>query len=181
MCHDREISKLDLEIFSKIRTAVEDFQVKSLLKLASTDAKILDIAPQVHKGVSSLTAKSIKVETLDIDPLYNPTYLGDLCGKTAIPDNNFDAVFCTEVLEHVSNPFSAILEIQRILKPGGFLFATSPFGFRIHGPIPDNWRISEYGWRELLKNFHNVHIESLDDPDRFLMPFHYSVSANKKI
>jgi len=181
MSQEKKISIIDQHIYKKIRVQVKEFQVKSLAKMSLQGAIILDIAPQIHEGISKLSDGRFLVETLDIDPQYKPTYLGDLCAKTDIPDNKFDAVFCTEVLEHVSNPFNAILEIERVLKPGGWIFATSPFGFRIHGPLPDNWRISEHGWRELLKSFEDVEIHSLDDPDRFLMPFHYSIRGKKKL
>ena len=175
------VSKFDLDAYNLIRTVVHEFQVNSLKIFDSSPARILDIAPQTHDGISKLVSTHIKVETLDIDPQYNPTYVGDICTKTEIPSCHFDAVFCTEVLEHVSNPIEAIVEIRRILKPGGYFFASSPFGFRIHGPLPDNWRISEYGWRELLKSFEDIKIAPLDDPNRFLMPLHYCVSARKKL
>jgi SAM-dependent methyltransferase len=174
------VSKFDLDAYSQIRTAVREFQIDSLKIFESSPARVLDIAPQIHEGISKLVGTQIQVETLDIDPKYNSTYVGDICTKTVIPTGRFDAVFCTEVLEHVSNPFEAIKEINRILKPGGYLFASSPFGFRIHGPLPDNWRISEHGWRELLKSFQDLEISPLNDPDRFLMPLHYCVRARKE-
>ncbi len=40
------------------------------------------------------------------------------------PDNAFDHVICSEVLEHIPNYASFLSEIQRVLKPGG-LFAVS--------------------------------------------------------
>ena len=174
------VSKFDLNAFKQIRSTVVEFQVESLKFLGSSPALVLDIAPQIHDGVSKLCAAQIKVETIDIDPKYSPTYVGDICKETVLPSSRFDAVFCTEVLEHVSNPFEAVKEISRVLKPGGYLFASSPFGFRIHGPLPDNWRISEHGWRELLKSFRDLKITSLNDPERFLMPLHYCVSARKQ-
>lgn len=39
----------------------------------------------------------------------------------AYPDNAFDAVFCHNVLEHQDDPLTALLEMQRVLKPGGVI------------------------------------------------------------
>ena len=48
---------------------------------------------------------------------------------TAIPapDDSFDAVLCTEVLEHVPNPVLALKELGRLVRPGGTLLITAPF------------------------------------------------------
>lgn len=48
---------------------------------------------------------------------------------TAIPepDASFDAVLCTEVLEHVPDPIAALRELVRLLRPGGELILTAPF------------------------------------------------------
>lgn len=41
------------------------------------------------------------------------------------PDNEFDVVFCCEVLEHVDSVGKVIAEISRVMKPGGpFIFDT---------------------------------------------------------
>jgi 2-polyprenyl-3-methyl-5-hydroxy-6-metoxy-1,4-benzoquinol methylase len=88
-------------------------------------------------------------------------------------------VVCTEVLEHTLNPFLAVDEIHRLLKAGGILLATTPFNFRIHGPLPDCWRFTEHGIRALLRNFSEVKIDAAEDKRRFLMPFHYTTVARK--
>ena len=48
---------------------------------------------------------------------------------TAIPepDASFDAILCVEVFEHLPDPFSALQEFSRLLKPGGRLILTAPF------------------------------------------------------
>jgi ubiquinone/menaquinone biosynthesis C-methylase UbiE len=57
-----------------------------------------------------------------------------VCDVTNIPVENdsFDAVLCTEVLEHLPEPMRALREFARILKPGGSLILTAPLGSGIH-------------------------------------------------
>ena len=48
---------------------------------------------------------------------------------TNIPfqDGAFDAILCTEVLEHIPEPTQAITEFSRLLRQGGQLILTAPF------------------------------------------------------
>lgn len=175
----REISATDLSHYQLIRDNVSNF-IRSCAERFDRPGKLLDIAPQVHAGARAHFKKA-SVETLDIDPTSDATYIADLCANNSgvIASDHFEFVIATEVLEHVLQPFDAANELFRILKPGGLLFMSTPFDFRIHGPLPDCWRFTEHGLRALLKKFEAVDITPLENPERWLMPTHYTVVAKK--
>ncbi len=175
----KKISHIDQRHLKIIRLNVLKF-TKYCAQKYDKPGILLDIAPQIYEGAKAFFKKA-KIETLDIDPNANATYTADICQNNSaiIPDNHFDFVLCTEVLEHTLNPFYAVAEIHRILKPGGFLFLSTPFNFRIHGPLPDCWRFTEHGLRELLKNYKIIELKQIETKNRWLMPIHYTAIAKK--
>ncbi|AGB42131.1 methyltransferase family protein [Halobacteroides halobius DSM 5150] len=181
MKEDVKVSQMDKEHLRLIRKNVSDFIEKCALKYDKQGTYLLDIAPQDYEGAIAFF-KETNVYTLDINPEAEADYTVDICqnSEELIDDNYFDYILCTEVLEHTLNPFSAIKEINRILKPGGLVFITVPFNFRIHGPLPDCWRFTEYGLKELLKKFTIKSLEKIETADRDLMPIHYRVIAKKE-
>ena len=46
--------------------------------------------------------------------------------RLPFPDGSFDAVICSEVLEHLHDYSAALVEIARVLKPGGRFVGTVP-------------------------------------------------------
>ncbi len=58
-------------------------------------------------------------------------YVSDIAAIPA-PDQSFDCILCTEVLEHVPRPIDALREMSRLLKTGGHLFCTAPLGSGLH-------------------------------------------------
>jgi SAM-dependent methyltransferase len=50
---------------------------------------------------------------------------GDLSGAN-YPDNYFDVITASEIIEHCPEPEILLKEVQRILRPGGLFWATTP-------------------------------------------------------
>ncbi len=86
---------------------------------------------------------------------------GDIQALT-LPSDSVDGIVCTEVLEHVPDPFAAVAELHCVLKPGGLLLVTSPFAWPWHGTedYHDYWRFTHQGWRLLLRHFSEVKIKA---------------------
>lgn len=70
------------------------------------------------------------------------------------PDASFDAILCTEVLEHVPDPILAIKEFSRLLKAGGFLVLTAPFCSLTHfSPYHFNSGFNTYWYQKYLPEY----------------------------
>ena len=91
--------------------------------------------------------------------LYGCDVLGDLRAMPLLSESA-DGFIVTEVLEHCEDPFAAVRELYRVLKPGGLLLVTSPFVWPWHGTheYRDFWRFTEDGWRLLLRSFSDVQV-----------------------
>jgi SAM-dependent methyltransferase len=70
--------------------------------------------------------------------------------KLPIEDNTFDAVLCTQVLEHLSLPKESVQEMYRVLKKGGKLFLTVPMAQDEHQVPYDFFRYTSYGLKYLF-------------------------------
>ncbi len=78
------------------------------------------------------------------------------------PDNTFDVILNTQVLEHVNNPGHVVQEMYRVLKPGGKLCLTLPQGWKEHQAPHDYFRFTRYGIISLLQkaNFRSYSVEA---------------------
>jgi SAM-dependent methyltransferase len=73
-------------------------------------------------------------------------------GKTIpFPDNHFDAVLTTEVMEHVFEPDATLKEINRVMKPGAKILITCPFVFIEHEVPVDYARYTHFALKHLLE------------------------------
>lgn len=79
-------------------------------------------------------------------------------GKTLpFKDEEFDSIFCTEVLEHIPNIEEITSELYRVLKSKGIILISVPFTWDEHEVPNDFRRFTQFGIKLLLeKNGFNV-------------------------
>ena len=65
------------------------------------------------------------------------------------PDGSFDTILCSAVLEHLADPLTALIEMRRVLKPGGNMICTIPMIWHIHEAPRDFYRYTRYGIEHL--------------------------------
>jgi SAM-dependent methyltransferase len=74
-----------------------------------------------------------------------PTWIGDVCEMSQVPNARYDTVVCHQVLEHVRRPAAALEHIHRVLKPGGVLIVSVPHLSRRHELPHDYFRYTQEG------------------------------------
>lgn len=63
-----------------------------------------------------------------------------------------DLVFCSQVIEHVTDPPRLLAECARLLKPGGTLVLSGPFYWPLHEQPHDYFRFTPHGMAHLLRS-----------------------------
>lgn len=64
--------------------------------------------------------------------------------------NAFGCVLCTEVLEHLPEPWRCVSELARVLEPGGELLLSVPFLYWLHEQPRDFFRYTPHGITGML-------------------------------
>jgi SAM-dependent methyltransferase len=68
-----------------------------------------------------------------------------------VPDESYDTVLMSEVLEYIEDAPALLKEVHRLLRPEGTLIMSVPFIHPLHGdPQYDCWRFTETGIRKLI-------------------------------
>ncbi len=87
-----------------------------------------------------------------VDKAYGElTYVCDL-RSIPVADCRYGCVVCTQVLAHLPDPLSALVEMRRVLAPGGKLWLTAPLFFQENEQPYDHFRFTQFGLRKLLSD-----------------------------
>jgi len=110
----------------KILKILEKFKIKGnkLLDVGCSTGFLLDEARKMRWDVTgvelSTWAAGYAREKFGLK-VYNTSLK-----KIKMADNSFDVVILKDTIEHVLDPRALLLEIRRILKPGGILYVNTP-------------------------------------------------------
>lgn len=129
--------------------------------------------PHYTRGIVQMSQKYIKGNTLDLgagsakykniimqsaekytafDMVEGPNIdvVGDV-HELPFTDNEFDTIICTQVMEHVLNPWIMVEEIARVLKPNGKCILSTPFMMPFHADPWDYYRYTLEGGCHLFE------------------------------
>ncbi len=116
-------------------------------------ATLLEIGSRNVTGVVWRNAfrSTVDYTGLDIHAGDNVDLVGDVHRLSSLlPAEHFDAVFSVSVFEHLAMPWKAVIEINRIMKPGGLLYISTHPTIPPHELPWDFWRYSGETFKTLL-------------------------------
>lgn len=135
-----ELATTNLSLARAVREAVEE----------AVQGRALDAGAgrQAYRGIIARRAASY--ESLDRDAALDPDHVGD-AEDIPLPDASFDAVVCTQVIQHTPQPWRAVAEMARVLRPGGRLVLTAPHLVWLHNEPYDYFRFTPHGLRHMAE------------------------------
>ncbi len=115
-----------------------------MIRLHGRDAvSALDIGSGIGTYTSELLQNSQKVTCVDNDSALLE-YIADKFGSNPklklinadgtnlpFPENSFDLILCTEMLEHIPSPIALLREVARVQKPEGIFILSTPQKFSL--------------------------------------------------
>jgi len=96
--------------------------------LKGLDGPILDAGCNFGNLVNNAPEKFVGIDLNEenLKKARCKTVVADLEKKLPFPDGMFNAVTCTETLEHLDNTVEIVRELKRVLRPGGTLLISVP-------------------------------------------------------
>lgn len=127
-----------------------------LESLRYTNLRVLDVGGRIQPYRPLLGSRVAQYVALDLasSPLVN---VRGNARDLPFPENTFDLVFCTQVLEYLPEPRTAAAEIHRVLKPDG-ISLLSFAAFYPRAGDEEHWRFLPGGIRHVLQSFRQVEI-----------------------
>jgi SAM-dependent methyltransferase len=129
--------------------------------------RMLHVAPEPFLTPIFRAARNIDYLSGDLDP-GNPEIGGAMVqmdiADIRYPDNSFDVIYCSHVLEHVPDDRKAMHELARVLKPSGWALIAVPI---LRDKTFEDWKVTTPDERErVFGQFDHVRIYGLDFVDR---------------
>ena len=130
LAEDRAVEQIELFISEVNKFEKVDFTNKKLLEIGAGVGTML-VTARTKYNIDAFGVEPSKDEFSPFNEIslallkeYNlpkDIVISAVAEKLPFPDNSFDFIYSTNVLEHVQSPKLVIEESIRVLKPGGFL------------------------------------------------------------
>lgn len=166
----RRLVKSALPERSENRAAKQNYALLGRLLLEQTaNPTVLVLGGSIiGAGMEEFRADR-RISFIDSDVAFGPlTKVIADAHSIPLPDGSVDAVVAQAVLEHVADPQRCVGEIYRVLRPGGLLYAETPFLEPAHATPYDFHRFTFIGYRQLFRGFSLLQMGPVGGPGQAL-------------
>jgi len=152
-------------LWLKKNIQVNSSRLDNVLNVGSSNKYFVEVVqPHINRNViRTLKNLKIKIFNLDLKRDKNVHFTGDILDDTYFKEfqkNKFSSIICSNVLEHVTDPYEFAKRLAILLKPKGLIFVTAPTVYPIHNdPIDNRFRPNI---KELEKIFPNTKVISFE-------------------
>ena len=133
-CHSCNRKRQIVEVLLKFAENFSGIRMSKISDLKKTSIKIFntEIGDPLDKRLSEVLSHSNYIAATFYGNKYKSGSMANGCliqdlKRTSFPDEFFDVVITSEVMEHISSPYEAFKEIYRITKLGGSHIFSAPF------------------------------------------------------
>ena len=154
------------EVVSKSRPAIHQCLIRYFAE--KERGSVLDVPAGYGYLSEQLQELGYQVTAGEIEPAIFKAgnvrcIYADLNRRIVAPDQSFDYICCVEGLEHMTDPYTAVAELSRVLKTGGTGIFSIPnyssmekrLSFFWRGILSKSKTLEEYRKTGNLYNFHN--------------------------
>lgn len=124
---------------------------------------MLHVAPEAKLAERLQSAPNLDYLSGDLDPTHAMVQM-DLT-DIQYPDNTFDAIYCSHVLEHIPDDRRAMRELYRVLKPGGWAIIHAPIQRKTTIEDPSittpQGRLRAYGQSDHVRSYGEDYVDRL--------------------
>ncbi len=135
------------------RYPINEFVRRLVIPLLKPGMRVLDAGsgrlPEQHLR-NELLATGATLETLDFLPGEGVDHVADVA-DTKLPEQNYDAILCMQVLEHVPNPQAVCAELYRMARPGAHVMVSAPQSAWLHNLPYHFFHYTNIGMRKMLE------------------------------
>ncbi len=131
-----------IDFFTRVNALLEPQM--TVLDFGAGRGLFLEDPPSYRRDLQNLRGKVARVVGVDVDRAVrlnqsvDESHVVGIGEPLPLPDDSVDIVVSDHVFEHIDDPDAAIAELERVLKPGGWICARTP---NRHGYIATGARL----------------------------------------
>ena len=113
-------------------TKGKQLAMQHIPRAARQGMTLLDVGCREGTQSRIFAGLGYEVTSIDIERAWDLCQVVDCNKPLPFPDDSFDYVWSSEVIEHLIDPFAAAAELRRVLRPGGTMVLTTPNSFPVY-------------------------------------------------